>query len=370
MNTAARIRNGGNRAGITLRVRSGQALLRPEAGGAQSGGVVKPPLQVLLMVLLACFALVEAGAAQSETPKPALLVLNKDASELAIVDPGTLKVVGRVPTGPIPHEVAASEDGKIAVATNYGEHQNGTTLSVIDLDAQKEIHRVELKDLVGPHGVLFFDGKAWFTAEGSKKIARYDPVTNRVDWEYEIGENRTHMLVMSRDGHTLFTSNVNSDSMTAVVANTDKTKWTNAVIAVGKGPEAIDLSPDGLEVWAGNSGDGTVSIIDATTKKVKQTVNVATKHSNRLKFTPDGTHVLISDPGSGELVVMDAASRKEVKRLKLGKSPEGILIVPDGTKAFVAVSGDNKVAVVELKNFTVVTTFETGKDPGGMAWRE
>jgi YVTN family beta-propeller protein len=123
-------------------------------------------------------------------------------------------------------------------------------------------------------------------------------------------------------------------------------------------------------VWAGNSGDGTVSIIDATTKKVKQTVNVAAKHSNRLKFTPDGTHVLISDPGSGELVVMDAASRKEVKRLKLGKSPEGILIVPDGTKAFVAVSGDNKVAVVELKDFTVVTTFETGKDPDGMAWRE
>jgi hypothetical protein len=194
MNTAARIRNGGNRADITLRVRSGQALLRPEADGAQSAGAVKPPLQVLLMAILACFAFVEAGAAQSGTPKPALVVLNKDASELAIVDPGTLKVVGRVPTGPIPHEVAVSEDGKIAVATNYGEHQNGTTLSVIDLDAQKEIHRVELKDLVGPHGILFFDGKAWFTAEGSKKIARYDPVTNRVDWEHEIGENRTHML--------------------------------------------------------------------------------------------------------------------------------------------------------------------------------
>jgi DNA-binding beta-propeller fold protein YncE len=103
---------------------------------------------------------------------------------------------------------------------------------------------------------------------------------------------------------------------------------------------------------------------------VKQTVDVGTKHSNRLKFTPDGKFVLISDLGSGDLVVMDAAARKEVKRLKLGTSTEGILIVPDGSKAFVAVSGDNKVAVVELKNFTVVTTFETGKDPDGMAWRE
>ena len=37
-------------------------------------------------------------AGQGKTPKPALLVLNKADSELAIVDPGTLKVVGKVKT--------------------------------------------------------------------------------------------------------------------------------------------------------------------------------------------------------------------------------------------------------------------------------
>ena len=80
---------------------------------------------------------------------------------------------------------------------------------------------------------------------------------------------------------------------------------------MGKGPEGIDLSPDGMEVWAANSGDGTVSIIDTASKKVKQTVNVGTKHSNRLKFTPDGKLALISDIGSGDLVVMDAVGFAE-----------------------------------------------------------
>jgi YVTN family beta-propeller protein len=320
-------------------------------------------------------------AGQGKTPKPALLVLNKTDSELAIVDPGTLKVVAKVKTGAIPHEVAASAGGKIAVATNYGAHQDGTTISVIDLDSQKEIHRVELKnlagphgeafgDLLGPHGVEFFGGEAWFTAEGSKKIARYDPAANRVDWVHEIGENRTHMLVISPEGHTIYTSNVNSDSVTAVVASSDKAKWFNTVIPTGKGPEGIDISPDGMEVWAANSGNGTVTIIDTATKKVKDTVNVGTKHSNRVKFTPQGKLVLISDLGSGELVVMDAGTRKEVKRLKLGKSAEGILMPPDGSKAFVAVSGDNKVAVVDLQKLEVTTTFETGNDPDGMAWAE
>jgi YVTN family beta-propeller protein len=318
------------------------------------------------LLLLALIATMRAG--QAKTPKPVLVVLDKGDSELAIVNPGTLTVVGKVKTGPMPHEVAVSEDGRIAVATNYGEHQAGTTLSVIDLDSQREIHRVELKDLSGPHGVQFFDGKAWFTAEGAKKIARYDPATDRVDWTHEIGQDRTHMLVIARDGHTIYTSNVNSNTVTAVAANADRSQWTNTVIPVGKGPEGIDLSPDGLEVWAANSGDGTVSIIDTTTKQVKQVVNVGTKHSNRVKFTPDGKRALISDIATGDLLVVEVSARTLNKRIKLGSSAEGILIVPDGSRAFVAVSGSNKVAIVDLKTLEVTKTFVTGKDPDGMAW--
>jgi YVTN family beta-propeller protein len=322
------------------------------------------------MCLLSVSLIAAMRAGQGQTPKPVLVVLDKGDSELAIVDPERLTVTGKVKTGPTPHEVAVSADGKIAVATNYGEHQDGTTLSVIDLTVPKEIHRLELKGLAGPHGVEFFDGKAWFTAEKSKKIARYDPVTNQVDWTHDIGAERTHMLVIAREGHTIYTSNVNSNTVTVVIANTDRSQWTNTPIPVGKGPEGIDLSPDGLEVWAANSGDGTVSIIDTATKQVKQTVNVGTKHSNRVKFAPDGKLALISDLGTGELLVMDVVSRTVMKRIKLGSSAEGILIVPDGSRAFVAVSGDNKVAIVDLKTFEVTRTFVTGKDPDGMAWAE
>ena len=63
-----------------------------------------------------------------------------------------------------------------------------------------------------------------------------------------------------------------------------------------------------------------------------------TKRSNRLKFTPDGKLVLISDLEGGEVVVLDAAARNVIKRLELGRNPEGILIVPDGSRAYVAVN--------------------------------
>jgi YVTN family beta-propeller protein len=306
--------------------------------------------------------------AQTKTPSPALVVLNKDDSALAIVDPATLEVVATVPTAPIPHEVAVSDDGKIAVATNYGPKRDGTTLSVIDLAAQKEIHRVELESLRGPHGIAFHGGKAYFTVEGSNAIARYDPATNRVDWTFTTSQDGTHMLVISRDGNTIFTANIESNTVTCLKHDPAKDVWSTTQIPVGKGPEGIDMSPDGKEVWAANSGDGTLSIIDVGSKKVTRTMDLHTKRSNRVKFTPDGKRVLISDLGSGDLVVVDAVNLKEEKRMHLGTSVEGILIVPDGSRAFIAVSGDNKVAVLDLKTLAVVSTLETGKDPDGMAW--
>ena len=88
-----------------------------------------------------------------------------------------------------------------------------------------------------------------------------------------------------------------------------------------------------------------------------QTIDVGTRHSNRLKSTPDGRLVLISDLGSGEVVFVEAASRKIVKRLSVGKNAEGIVIQPDGTRAFVAAADDNAVVVVDLKSLEI-----SGKD--------
>lgn len=50
-----------------------------------------------------------------QTTKPVLVALNKADSTLAIIDPSSMKVVGKVPTGDTPHEVVLSADGPDAV---------------------------------------------------------------------------------------------------------------------------------------------------------------------------------------------------------------------------------------------------------------
>ena len=301
----------------------------------------------------------------ADTPSPALIVGNKEENSLAIVDPGSGKVVGRVPTGEGPHEVAVSADGKLAFVANYGTAQNpGSTISVIDLVAQKEVRKVDLRPLGRPHGLAVSGGKVYFTAEANRIVGRYDPAANQIDWMMGTGQTSTHMVIAGKAPDQLFTANIGGDTISVIERN------SVTAIPVGKGPEAMDISPDGKELWTAHSRDGGVSIIDVAAKKVVQTLSLGTKRSNRLKFTPDGKRVLITDLDGGELLVLDAATRNEVQRVKLGKMPEGILITKDGSRAYICVAGDDQIAILDLKTLQVTGHLVTGKGPDGMAWAE
>ena len=311
-------------------------------------------------------ALLAAMAAVAQVPSPALLVLNKEGS-LAIVDPASRKVLGTVRTGESPHEAVASDDGKLAFVSNYGGATPGNSLSVIDLAARKELHRVDLGPLRRPHGLAFAGGKLYFTAELNKLIGRYDPEANQVDWLLGTGQATTHMIMVSPDLKQMYTANIGSDSITILDA-AGVQNWNETVVPVGKGPEGFDITPDGKQLWAANSRDGTISVIDIYGKRVVRTFSVQTKRSNRLKFTPDGRLVLISDLDAGDLLVLERDTRKELKRMKLGHSPAGILVTPDSARAYVAVTGDNEVAEIDLKRLELLARIRTGTGPDGMAW--
>lgn len=315
---------------------------------------------------LLCALLLVAPALAAQNAGPTLLVLNKSDATLAFIDPGSGRLMGTVPTGSGPHEVAVTADGRTAFVTNYGAGTPGNTLSMIDVVARKELRRVDLGALRAPHGITVVDGKPVVTVEGSRAIARYDPAGNRVDWQFTTGQDGTHMVIASRDGRTLFTSNIGANTIGIIERTGDD--WQQTVVRVGAGPEGLDLTPDGRELWTAHSRDGGVSVLDVATKKVVHTLDAGTRRSNRLKFSPDGRLALISDLDAGEVVVVDVKSRRVTKRIPVGRMAEGILVPPAGGRAYVAVTGENRVAAIDLQKLEVVQTIPTGGGPDGMAW--
>jgi YVTN family beta-propeller protein len=315
--------------------------------------------------------IVTVALSGAQTPSPAkLLVLLRDASALAIVDPVSRKELGRVPTVKDPHEVTVSADGATAFVASPSEG-----IAVIDLAGQKEVRRVNPGDRSAPHDVMFVDGKLYFTAEGFKTIGRYDPAANKVEWMLGIGQDGTHMMVLSRDKSTMYVPNRGSNSVSVIEAiSAGPPKWRITAIPVpGKTPEGLDLSPDGRELWTATRGDGGVSIIDVATKKVIQTLSLGLSDANRLKLSPDGRLALILDGGTGSLIVLDAPGRKEIKRIKLHSGDTGdggMMVMRDSSRVYLGLRDAHKVSIVDLKTLEVTNEISMGpgSGPGCIAW--
>jgi YVTN family beta-propeller protein len=349
--------------------------------------------KLILTALIACATAAALWAAS--TPSPALLVLAKQDHTLAIVDPATLKVVAKIPAGSDPHEVIASADGRLAYISNYGFGRYNT-ISVANLVTQKALPKIQLGVLHGPHGLDFAGGELYFTAEVNKVFGRYNPATHKMDWIMGTGQDRTHMILVSKNLNEIYTSNVNSGTIsifekTAAPAPPGPPpgpppsaatgrpmpplppgmNWEETVLKTGVGTEGFDVSPEGKELWSAAAESGTISIINLAAKKIAATLDAKVTGANRVKFTPNGKYVFVSilrPTAGGNLAVFDAATRQEVKRLDLGRGAAGILMQPDGARAYVACSPDNYVAVIDLKTLKEVGRIDAGRGPDGMAW--
>ena len=227
----------------------------------------------------------------------------------------------------------ATADGKFAYVSNYGGGGAGAlhTLAVLDLVNHQALAPIDLGALKGPHGLDFAGGKVWFTAEAAKVFGSVDPASGKVDFVLGGGQNRTHMIYVMQDMSRIFTSNIQSGT----VSIWEKVRpslpsgpppgaqggavpppgpppggfapeWTQFLVNVGAGSEGFDVSPDGKELWAANAQAGTVAVVNIADKSVSRTINANVRGANRLKFTPDGKLAFVSSLGGTDVSVLDA----------------------------------------------------------------
>ena len=325
-------------------------------------------------------------ARAGQTPSPALVVVSSlevpgtslelPGGVVMIVDPAVGKVVGQVPVGTTPYGVTVSPDGRLAFVgnPNRGEGRpEADSISVIDLAARKEVRRVDVGKGVRLHALQVAGDRVYFTASGNKSVGWYDPTSNRVEY-FTLGQGGPHMLAVSKDHNTVYASNPTSNNV-SVIANV-RGGAVITHIPVGRTPEGIDIAPDGREVWTANEEGGGVSIITIGSRAV-QTIDLQTKHANRLRFTPDGRLVLLLDREAGELIVVDARARKVIKRVSLVGPGEimdvgDFVVVPDGSRVYVTVGkeeGDRHyIGEVDLKTLAITRRIETVIRPNAVAW--
>lgn len=297
------------------------------------------------------------------TPKEALLLGEKDAGRLVIIDPETLEIVARIPAGGNLHEIAT--DGRYAY---IGSNLPGIT--VVDVMAQKRVESIDISAYGDRHAITFAGKHLYIGHETNRLISQYDPATKSFDEVIGL-PGGSHLLIVTPDENRIFTASSNGQLISIVDRMTNERGRTNFEFTNFPGDtrmEGIALSPDGNEFWAIHMNEKKLSIINVPEMKLVDSISFEGGLNNRIKFTKDGKHLLMNELFGNELRVFDVASRKEVKRIDVGSGGEGIFIDPVRPRAYYAVSAGNKLVVIDTNTLTVIKEIHDLQNPDGMDW--
>jgi YVTN family beta-propeller protein len=325
-----------------------------------------------------------SAAPRASAQSPGLVVLNKADATASLISLASGRTVATLPVGDQPHEVAVSPDGRWAVAANYGSGQApGSTLTVLDVQAQRVARTIDLGEYRRPHGIEFLPGgkRVLVTSEQSQALVIVDIASGRIERTIKTSLAGTHLFVLSKDGRRAWVSNIGAGSNSLVDVEKGEVLKT---VATGRAPEAIDLSPSGREVWVGDGQLDRVVVLDAATLDTLATM-AAGGRPNRVHFTRDGRWVFVSNIRSGSVMIYDAQTRKVVHTITfppdssrpptaaataLGSptAPEGILIAPDGKRVWVALNAGDRIAEIDIASRRVLRYLETGHGPDGMGY--
>lgn len=292
-----------------------------------------------------------------------LVVLNKSAATVNLIDVASGTTLTTFPSGPSPHEATITQDGRIAVAANYG----GNTLTVIDVPGKRVLRTVNLGEYRRPHGLQFLPGDSILavTSEVTSNVVLVRITDGTVLRAIPTTQRGSHMLAIPVAGRRIYTGNIGDNTVSAVDVATGELVQLFQVPAQ---PEAINVTPDGREVWVGSNATGKVSVVDPTAGTVT-TIAEGFGWPYRVRFTPDDRTVIIPDLGNHVLRFFDRATRQEIGRLEFPNAgPQGI-ITPAGTGlAFLSLSAEDRVAVIDLATRKVIKYLATGDGPDGLAY--
>lgn len=307
------------------------------------------------------------AAAQVSGLSGTLIVTNKGPSTATIIDVASGRALATLPTGQGPHEVVVSRDGSIAVVTDYGSRSGGNTLTVIDVPGLKVVRTINLGEYHRPHGIAFLPGDSLVavTSEMSRNVVVVSVAEGVVRKAIPTQHNGSHMVGVTANGLRAYTGDIGSNTVSELNVETGQyvRSWD-----VPTQPEAINVTPDGSEVWVGSNATGKVTVVHPATGATS-TAAEGFGWPYRIFFTPDVKTVLLPDLRKEELRFVDRATHRELGRISfVGGGPQGITMTPDGKYALQSLSQQARVAIVDAGARKVVGYIAAGETPDGIAY--
>jgi YVTN family beta-propeller protein len=234
--------------------------------------------------------------------------------------------------------IAITPDGKHAYVTHYVNHPTrmGDGVSVLTTATGAVSAPITVGHL--PHGVAITpDGKhAYVTNQIDGTVSVITTATGAVSTPITVGESPGGVAITPDGKHAYVTNSANygvvdpsriSVTLGTVSVITTATGAVSAPLTVGKGPDAVAITPDGKHAYVTNNGDDTVSVITTATGAVSTPITVG-HNPGGVAITPDGKHAYVTNNGDGTVSVITTATGAVSAPITVGKLPFGVAICP------------------------------------------
>jgi YVTN family beta-propeller protein len=290
-------------------------------------------------------------------------VPNSDENTLTVIDPATFTVIGKIPTGQMPHHVTPSWDlralyvlntaGNTIIPIDPRTAQAGAPIPVTDpynlyftpdgstaIVVAERYRRLDLVDLrtwevvasipvpfAGvDHGDLSADGRYFYAScEFSGWVVKVDLLERRVVADRQIGAQPIDVR-MAPDASVLY---VADQARHGVVVVDPVDLHEIAFLPTGRGAHGLYTSRDTTKLYVSNRLGGSVSVIDLATNQVEATWTIPGGGSPDMGgVNPDGSQLWLSGRHHGEVYVFDTRTGQLITRIRSGAGAHGLAIFP------------------------------------------
>src|SRR5215813_7142595 len=200
-------------------------------------------------------------------PKDGLLYVTTEIDQaVTVIDPKTLKIVGKIPTGqPESHMLAISPDGERGYTANVGPG----TVSVLDMKARKTLAVIPVSSQV-QRIADSVDGKLVFTSDQSKpQLAVIDTATHNVKTWVPLPAPG-YGTAPTADGKWLVVAVPSANQVAVVDLGTMKVAHT---IDVPAAPQEVVIRPDGKVAYISCDASRKVAAISTADWKVEKLID-------------------------------------------------------------------------------------------------
>jgi YVTN family beta-propeller protein len=251
-----------------------------------------------------------------------VLVANAAGDDVVFLDPKTGDVQRRLPNIIDPYHIGYSPDKKWFVAA-------GNRLDRVDIykaNGQELTMSKIVKAAKTPSHIAFTSNSkiTFVTLQDSNELIAIDLASQEIIWRMTIGKMPAGVWMTPGDKYLLI-GLTGSDNVQVI-------DWKNQKIIkeikTGKGAHNFRPLGDKRHVFLTNRVDSTISILDMVKLEKVADITGLPSGPDCMDITADGKELWVTFRFAKKVGIIDIASRKLISTIPVGKSPHGIFFHP------------------------------------------